>query len=334
MAVVALVALRLGLGCHFLYEGVWKIKHKDEFTAAPFLTQAKGPVSWVFYAMMEDINGRERLEAVVKAKADKKADAPAGANPFADRWKGILDDFVAYYAPADPDARQQFQRAMQSVYDEFHKKLNAYFDNNQEQILAHFQSLDRFENDKERYQNAPFQKQRRWDRMMELRRESDAWIADLDVLEKAYVNKLYAELGNSGDYGKEQLKTRGRMSGSWNPLRWSRIELINFAVTYSLTAIGVCLMLGFFTPLAALGGAGFMCFVVMTQPAWPTIYPPDPAVVGHALLVNKDFIEMLALLVVSATAAGRWGGLDFFLARMMAHCPICSRFCKSSEKTE
>ena len=104
------MALRLGLGCHFLYEGVWKIKHKDEFTAAPFLTQAKGPVSWVFYAMMEDINGRERLEAVVKAKADQrkagnqKTDAPAEVNPFADRWKGILDDFVVYYAPSDPDA--------------------------------------------------------------------------------------------------------------------------------------------------------------------------------------------------------------------------------------
>ncbi len=30
---VLLVALRLALGCHFLYEGVWKIKHQDEFLA-------------------------------------------------------------------------------------------------------------------------------------------------------------------------------------------------------------------------------------------------------------------------------------------------------------
>ena len=74
-------------------------------------------------------------------------------------------------------------------------------------------------------------------------------------------------------------------------------------------------MLGFCTPLAALGGAAFMCFVVMTQPAFPGIYPPDPPIVGHALLVNKDFVEMVALLVVAATGAGRWGGLDFFLGR-------------------
>ena len=57
LAVVALVALRLALGCHFLYEGVWKITHADEFSAEPFLTQAKGPVSGLFYAMLPDIDG-------------------------------------------------------------------------------------------------------------------------------------------------------------------------------------------------------------------------------------------------------------------------------------
>ena len=56
------------------------------------------------------------------------------------------------------------------------------------------------------------------------------------------------------------------------------MKQINFAVTFALTAIGLCLMLGFCTPLAALGGAAFMCFVVLTQPAWPTIYPHDPHV--------------------------------------------------------
>ena len=34
---------------------------------------------------------------------------------------------------------------------------------------------------------------------------------------------------------------------------------------------------------------------------------------GHALLINKDFIEMLALLVMASVPAGRWGGLDYFL---------------------
>ena len=62
-----------------------------------------------------------------------------------------------------------------------------------------------------------------------------------------------------------------------------------------------------------------MLFVVMTQPAWPGLFPHDPAVVGHALLINKDFIEMLSLLVVASTAVGRWGGLDYFLHHLVFH---------------
>jgi hypothetical protein len=44
LTVVVLVGLRLALGCHFLYEGVWKITHADLFHAEPFLAEAKGPV--------------------------------------------------------------------------------------------------------------------------------------------------------------------------------------------------------------------------------------------------------------------------------------------------
>jgi uncharacterized membrane protein YphA (DoxX/SURF4 family) len=116
-----------------------------------------------------------------------------------------------------------------------------------------------------------------------------------------------------------------------NPLTWSRLEQINFAVTWGLTAIGLCLMLGFFTRLAALGGGAFMLFVVMTQPAWPGLYPPDPPVVGHALLVNKDFIEAIALLLLATTAAGRWAGLDYFLHTLFVR-PFLSKPMNTSKQ--
>jgi uncharacterized membrane protein YphA (DoxX/SURF4 family) len=312
LAVVALVALRLGLGCHFLYEGVWKIRHSDKFSAEPFLTEAKGPISPLFYLMVPDIDGRQRLEVTSHANGKKSLNTSA----IAARWNGMRQEFVDYYRPTSADdnvaqaAYERLQRAAERTYNDFHAKLDKYIQANRDDILAHFDALDRFENDKERRQQAPFQKQRRWDRMMELRREADKWIKDLEAQELALKNSL-------GGLLDPQQKERGRPSESWNPFRWNQMEQINFAVTYGLTAIGLCLMLGFCTPLAALGGAAFMCFVVMTQPAFPGIYPPDPPVVGHALLVNKDFVEMLALLVVSATAAGRWGGLDFFVGRIL-----------------
>ena len=314
----ALVALRLGLGCHFLYEGVWKIKHKDEFTAEPFLTQAKGPVAGLFYAMLPDIDGLQRL----RVEPDANGKPSINADALAGRWNEMRQQFVDYYRPAASDeaataAHQRLQRAAERTYKDFKKWLEEYFDQNVDDIAAYFGALDRFDNNKESHKSAPFQKQRRWDRMMELRREAAGWIKDLEGQETAYKNALYALLD-------EQQKEQGRMPASWNPFRWSRIEQINFAVTYALTAIGACLMLGLCSRLAALGGAGFMCFVVLTQPAFPGIYPPDPPVVGHALLINKDFVEMLALLVIASVPAGRWGGLDYFLYHVIFH-PFLSR---------
>jgi uncharacterized membrane protein YphA (DoxX/SURF4 family) len=313
-AVAALVALRVGLGCHFLYEGLWKIRpwdafstvHHEPFTAKPFLTQAKGPLAGLFYWMVPDLDGRERLHV----EKDSLGRRTVRGDAVAARWDALRQEFVDFYrqSSADAAAQERLERAAERTQAEFKEKLDEYFKVNEEEMLAHFDALDRFENDTERGQTAPFQKQRRWERMLVLRAEAARWISDLESQEKAFQNSLYALLD-------EQQKIQGRLPAAANPLRWDRMDQLDFVVTYSLTAIGLCLMLGFCTPPAALGGAGFMAFVVMTQPAWPGIYPPDPAVVGHALLVNKDFVEMFALLVVATTAAGRWGGLDYFVAR-------------------
>ncbi len=332
---LTLVALRLALGCHFLYEGVWKITHYDflhedpwktishdgawkaagheEFSAEPFLSQAKGPMAGFFYAMLPDLDGRQRLR--ITTNADGKKAIQSGE--IVARWDRIRRNFVDHYRPsssADAEAlasHERLERAAERTYNEFVQKLDAYLADNLTDIEAYFGSLDRFESAKtntELGQDAPFQKQRNWDRMMKFRQEADRWIKDLEAQERAYANTLYSLLD-------KQQRQQGLPMTRWNPLQWDRMEQINWAVTFGLTAIGACLMLGFFTPLAALGGAAFMCFVVMTQPAFPTIYPHDSPIVGHALLVNKDFVEMMALLVISATSAGRWGGLDFFIAR-------------------
>ena len=84
-------------------------------------------------------------------------------------------------------------------------------------------------------------------------------------------------------------------------------------VTVGLTAIGLCLILGLCTRLAALGGACFLVNVVLSQFPWPTVYPYSPDMVGHFMIFNKDGIELLILLLIAALPAGRWGGLDWFL---------------------
>ncbi len=331
---LVLIGLRLALGCHFLYEGMWKIKHADEFSAQPFLAQAKGPLAQYFYRMLPDIDGRQRLHVETDASGKKSINSEV----LVARWNEIRQQFLAYYRPANPAGAaggeyQKLEQASEETCNHFKQWLQEYLDAKANDIAAYFGALDRFQGKThdphaELGQDAPFQKQRHWDRMMELRHEADGWIKDIDAQEKAYKHSLYALLSDQqkarepgGRRWNPYYWGRGPMAfdwgRSWNPLLWARMDQINFVVTYGLTAIGLCLLLGLCSRLAALAGAAFMCCVVLTQPAFPGIYPPDPAVLGHALLINKDFIEMLALLVIASVPAGRWGGLDFFLYHIL-----------------
>jgi uncharacterized membrane protein YphA (DoxX/SURF4 family) len=297
-----LVVLRLSLGCHFLYEGVWKIEHRREFTAEPFLSQAKGPVAQFFYAMLPDIDGRQRL-ALSK---DENGDDEIQGQSWLNAWDTLRQKVIDRYKLAD----EQKERVDQ-IRESYKHLLAAYLKEHRAEIVGYFDSLARFDEAENNRlhgvgNDSAYLRQRQWDRQQDLRKEVHDWLAEIDAMGDSYGQELYGVLD-------VDQKARGPIPPDWNPLHWGRMEQINFAVTYGLAAIGLCLMLGFCTRLAALGGAAFMVFVILTQPAWPTIYPPAPPVVGHALWVNKDFIEMVALVLLSTTAAGRWGGLDTFL---------------------
>jgi len=421
VTVVVLVILRLALGCHFFYEGVWKIKRAGEFSAEPFLTQAKGPFAPLFYAMVPDIDGKRRLriehfataEPVVKkwrkaqadsvirfrrelAKQKKTGDeaekqklrelAGGGAKLLCDSEKQ-LDDFIAennaaivagknppeqvkawvgkigemeraYYnalgaliaektgakkpafTPIVPEGKDNVplaaavsvkrsspgtayldnwyafkdrierkyglselqQGELAAVFLRYKQSLRKYLDENRDEIAAYFGSLERFEQRKSGGNDgAAHQQQRTWTRQQELRREVGLWLGELDQMQEDFGRGAWNLLG-------EQQKSKGDL-----PVAWTIGDLTDFAVTYGLTAIGFCLLLGLFTRPAALGGAAFMTFVLMTQPPWPTIYPPAPEVVGHSLVVDKNFVEMMALLMLASSAVGRWGGLDYFI---------------------
>jgi uncharacterized membrane protein YphA (DoxX/SURF4 family) len=330
--VVALVALRLSLGWHFLYEGVWKIKNSEQFTAEPFLTGAKGPLAPLFFAMVYDIDGKQRLaivevekDAEAKEAADPKDDegeeaaASDGkkkkvvyADQLVERWTELKDRFLDFYEPrrnASDEAKEAYEALKEDAEALCKQRIKAaksYLNDNLDDIEAYLVKLKDFKTDPERSQRAPFQQEQRWEKMRELRAEAGGWIKGLEAQESSYKNALF-------DLLTDEQQARGAAFGGGNPFRWNRIQLINFAVTYGLTAIGLCLMAGFFTRLAALGGAAFMFFVVLTTWSWPGVYPPDPGPVGHIMFIGKDFIEMLALLVVASTAVGRWGGLDYFV---------------------
>jgi len=426
--VVILVILRLSVGCHFFYEGVWKIKHADEFSSEPFLTQAKGPFAPMFYAMVPDLDGKKRLKIEKIARADDglvarwqkyQSDAetrfrtqldkagklkdeaerkklrdftqasrrllwdtedkldsliarqekalieyfasddkekpaeqakdwmaefattenafldalgklieestgaespsfnkgvPGGTDAAAlskvvsvrngikggqalDTWSQVKTDIAKKYRLSD-DQRYELEK----VFRRYKDSLKQYLAENLADIAAYHGSRTRFEQRRAEGNNgADHQKKRTWDEQQKLRREVGQWLGEIDQLQDDFGSAAWALLSDAQ-------KRRGDI-----PMPSTRGDFVDFMVTYGLTAIGFCLLLGLFTRPAALGGAAFLTFVLMTQPPWPTIYPPAPGVVGHALLVDKNFIELVALLLIASCAAGRWAGVDYFV---------------------
>ena len=300
-----LIVLRVTIGWHFLYEGVWKIANPDKFSTTPLLAMAKGPAAPLFYAMVYDIDGRERLTPTEAADGELLVTGAIYTNA----WKGQCEEAAKKYK-----LDEEQQKTARALLDRYVKSAQEYLTDNREEIVAYLGSLDRYEaalaagGD-----NSAYKKKRNWDQQQKLRGEANAWLAELDGMGDDYRAALWDVLSD----GQKQL---GPI-----PSGWTRADLMDYAITYSLAAIGLCMMLGFCNRLACLGGAAFLVSVLLTQPPWPTIYPPAPAMVGHALIVDKNFVEMVAMLALACLPVGRWGGLDFFVYKCIGR-PLMQRF--------
>ena len=88
-----IVLLRVGIGWHFLYEGVHKFDPKSGFSAESFLGIAKGPTAEMYYWMLTDLDGIQRLEMDKIASGRVDADG----NPvLVDGVPELVQTFIAY----------------------------------------------------------------------------------------------------------------------------------------------------------------------------------------------------------------------------------------------
>ena len=108
----------------------------------------------------------------------------------------------------------------------------------------------------------------------------------------------------------DQQRAKGRLTYDDSP-----IQGINSMTMWSLIILGILLIVGLFTPLAALA-AGVMLFMFyLPTPPWPGVpQPPGPE---HSFIVNKNLIESIALFGIATLPTGRWFGLDALIARVM-----------------
>ena len=62
VVIALIVILRIGVGWHFLYEGIWKTDPSNGFSSKGFLGMAKGPVKEFYYFFLPDLGGENRLQ--------------------------------------------------------------------------------------------------------------------------------------------------------------------------------------------------------------------------------------------------------------------------------
>lgn len=287
-----LMLLRVSIGWHFLYAGIDKLSNPD-FTSAGFLSQAKGPLAEKFYELVPDIDGRQRLDPAPLDDKDPKS-IPKGAVRAQQTIDGYLDAFTRHF-----NLREEQKVQAEAVAKQAKAQVLKYFAENQEPFEEYFHDLSRLDQNKQT-PDTPFQRKRNWDEQQRLRGKVKPWLKSLDEMAAEYRTNLAAVLT------PEQV----RAHGSSVPRTWKEFFSTDRVVTYTNLAIGVCLMVGLFTRLAAFGGAVFLLQIVLAQPDWPGLYPPPPPSAGRTLIVNKEFIEMMALLALATTRVGRWGGID------------------------
>ena len=87
------------------------------------------------------------------------------------------------------------------------------------------------------------------------------------------------------------------------------LDKANLITMYGLTIVGVLLMLGLFTRLAALGGMGFVLLFYLCNPPFVGYFYSIPSE-GSYLVVNKTLVEVGALAVILLTRSGLFAGLD------------------------
>ena len=297
-----LVLLRIAIGWHFLYEGTQKIlstpggkasilarifpvPESPTFSSEGYLRNSTGPLATRFRSLVPDVDGREKLklENVKKGLSDEMA---------------RVSDHFGFDARQKEDANKALSKAVGDS-EEWYKSVE-----NAEKVKKYLDELDEVEAVEKNPDALSYERSNAW---------ADRKAAESDRKELVKVVDSWTESLRDAlvSIAKKDPK-RSEEAGPYTPEPpWTTLAQVDLLTMWGLSAVGLCLILGLFTPLAALGGAGYLLGFYLSMPPWPGL--PEGITEGHYRYVNKNLIEMLACLVLASTPNGLWIGLDALL---------------------
>lgn len=106
----------------------------------------------------------------------------------------------------------------------------------------------------------------------------------------------------------DELLTPAQLAQGPVPKVLKKIDYINLMTMWGLIILGTLLIAGLLTRFAALGGAILLFSFYLAMPPWPGVEGlPGP---DHSFIVDKNLIEVFALLALTALPTGTWFGVD------------------------
>lgn len=274
VGVAMLILLRLCVGFHFYTEGL--DKRSGDFDAGKFFQTARGPFAEHFQRQIWDWDGNVRLDQ----------------ERTLNYWKLYVSRLKKHFAM---DEKQQ--RQVNEAYIRAESQLAWILASNKaeiEEFQLGKQRLETLYSDAMRDGVTSLGGQRDT-----IRKEWQQLIAPVFVqVDKAWTN-LETEANNVAS--TEQIENKGIYKLGKPRDVAIDTSVINPIIPYFDLAIGICLILGLFTPVAALIAAGFLGSVFMSQ------YPPTSGPGS----TYYHMVEAAACLVLAGTGAGRFAGIDF-----------------------
>lgn len=128
---------------------------------------------------------------------------------------------------------------------------------------------------------------------------------------------LKQNLGGFSDAGFKGLSAEEKPSSRFLWLNWpsGKQEWMDWATRWGLLIGGGCVLLGLFTRMSCLGCAFFLFTEYLLNSPFPWL-PVSPRAEGSYVFINKNIVELLALLVLASLPTGRWFGLDAIVSRI------------------
>lgn len=309
-----MIVLRIAIGWHLAYEGYTKIMSTQTgakpFSAEMYLRQSTGPLRFYFRGLVDDFHGLGMLdEEQVSLQWDNYVAGQGKALGLTDEAMGRVQEILTA-EKAD---------------------LRSYLEEKKDEIARYRESIDAFEAREQRplpgLGEMPEGKLLReplpkfeWDVHKKAQKDLDKTRAELtgpvmtwsqsltDALKaEATAARSTAVRDAGGELGVQPASAVGATVPGiqWKP----NLQMINLTTMWGLALCGSLLILGLFTRTAALGAAALLTLFYLSMPPWPGL-DPAPIAEGTYLIVNKNLIELIALLMIASSPVGVWGGID------------------------